>query len=121
VGSLGLLFVLDGLNREVRFASGIILAISLFICRVRFRSFYGIAEIGFGLYVLWNACTNGFNFNQDFNQLDFAHAQLDILVIQAFGAIYVMIRGMDNWLQGLPEPMRKTIEQRIQSWRLVPS
>jgi hypothetical protein len=121
ISGLSLTEMLLGESRDVIFASGAVLAVSLFFWRMRFRSWYGIAEIGFGLYVLWDASVKGRGgFSAGFDSHAFATFQLSVIFIQTFGAIYVMIRGMDNCLQGVPEPIRKSIEQHVQRWRLIP-
>jgi hypothetical protein len=120
VSGLSLTTMLLGRSRDVIFVSGVILAISLFLWRIRHRSYYGMAEIAFGLYVLWDASVKGLGgFNADFDPHAFATFQLSVIFIQTFGAIYVMIRGMDNCLQGLPEPTRKSIEERVRVWKIV--
>jgi hypothetical protein len=47
--TVGLLY---GHNKPLIFLSGVLVAVTLFFWRLRFRFVYGIIELGFGLYVL---------------------------------------------------------------------
>jgi hypothetical protein len=99
---LSLSVLVNASERPVIFASGIVLAISLFILRREIRWLYGLIEISFGLYVLWDASGKGRGaFSSDFSDA-FSKFQLAVVVIQTLGAIYVLIRGMDNFAQGYP-------------------
>ena len=93
-------------------------ALSLFFWRFRFRLLYGIIELGFGLFVLWYAASQGrgdvsSNFSSNFNRF-----QLSVVLIQTFGAIYVLIRGMDNLFQGLSADTRERFERRLKQWHI---
>ncbi len=110
--------LLEGTSRQMIFGGGIVVAISLFCFRFRFRLIYGLGELVFGLLVLWDATGKGRGaFSSDFSS-DFDIFQLSVVVIQIFGAIYVLIRGMDNCYQGLPEARRKAIDEKIKQWHL---
>jgi hypothetical protein len=80
----------------------------LFFLRLRFRFLYGLIEVGFGLCVLWDASGKGRgDFSSGFSS-GFDTFQLSVVLIQTFGAVYVLIRGLDNLLQGLsPEGKAK--------------
>jgi hypothetical protein len=99
-------------------ASGIFTAVSLFLLRVRFRLLYGAIEIIFGLYVLWNVSDKGRGgFSSGFSA-GFDTFQISVVLIQTFGAVYVLIRGLDNLLQGLPAENRAKFETRIREWHV---
>jgi hypothetical protein len=99
-------------------AGGIFTAISLFLLRLRFRGLYGAIEVLFGLYVLWNASGNGRGeFSSEFSS-GFDTFRLSVVLIQTFGAIYILIRGLDNLLQGLPAETRERFERRIREWHV---
>ena len=105
-------------NRYLIVGSGILVALTLFFWRLRFRFLYGLTEIIFGLFVLFDASGKGRGaFGSGFSA-DFDTFQLSVVVIQTFGAIYVLIRGMDNLLQGLPATMRTRFETRAKEWHV---
>ena len=109
----GLIF---GPFRLLNWACGVILAIALFGMRMRFRCAYGALEVFFGLFVLWDAAGKGHgSFISAFSK-SFDTFQLSVIFAQTFGAIYVLIRGLDNFLQGLPEGTRKSFEERVRNW-----
>jgi len=96
--------ILESPSRAVDFIGGAVLAVSLYILRREVRSFYGVIEIVFGLYVLWYASATARGpFKPNFSDV-FEHLQLSIVIIQTFGAIYIIIRGLDNCLQGIKVP-----------------
>jgi hypothetical protein len=100
------------------FLGGIILAVALFLLRIRVRAFYGLLEIAFGLYVLWNAASEGHGgFSSGFDP-GFATFQASILVIQTVGAIYILVRGMDNVFQAFSPEARAKMEARIKAWNI---
>src|ERR1700691_5436148 len=99
-------------------ASGIFASVSLFLLRLRFRLLYGMIEVGFGLYVLWNAADKGRGgFSAGFSS-GFDTIQISVVLIQTFGAVYVLIRGLDNLLQGVPTERRAKFEARIREWKV---
>lgn len=72
----------------------------MFLLRLRERVIYGAVEVAFRVFALWDAAGKGRgDFNPDFSS-DFAKFQLTVVLIQTFGAIYVIIRGLDNCYQG---------------------
>jgi hypothetical protein len=90
----------------------------LFLLRLRFRFLYGGVELVFGLYVLWNASDKGRgSFSSGFSS-GFDTFQISVVLIQTFGAIYVIIRGLDNLMQGLSLETRTKFEARIQKWHV---
>jgi hypothetical protein len=85
---------------------------------MRVRVVYGLIEVAFGLYVLWNAAGKGHgSFSSGFSS-GFDTFQLSVILIQTFGAIYILIRGLDNLFQALPAETRERIETRIKRWHL---
>jgi hypothetical protein len=105
-------------NKKMIFLSGVIVALSLFFWRLRFRLFYGIIELIFGLYVLYDASSKGHGaFSSSFSS-SFDTFQISVIFTQTFGAIYVLIRGLDNCLQGLSPSWRQAIESKIMQWHL---
>ena len=99
-------------------ASGIVTALCLFLLRLRFRFLYGLIEVGFGLFVLWDASGKGRGgFGAGFST-GFDTFQMSVVLIQTFGAIYVLIRGLDNLLQGLSAETRAKFEARVREWHV---
>ena len=98
-------------HTPVIFLSGIVVGISLFILRREIRWFYGLIEIVFALFVLYDSAGKGRgDFSSDFGAA-FSKFQFNLVIIQMFGAIYVLIRGLDNLFQGAP-PLRAWWEAR---------
>lgn len=105
-------------NKVLVFACGVLVATALFFWRLRFRFLYGLIELGFGLYVLWNAADKGRgSFSSGFSA-DFDTFQMSVVLIQTFGGIYILVRSLDNLLQGLPTSMRTRIETRLSEWHV---
>lgn len=110
--------LVDAHSKPLIVASGIFTSVSLFLLRLRFRLLYGAIEVGFGLYVLWNAADKGRGgFSSGFSS-GFDTFQLSVVLIQTFGAVYILIRGLDNLLQGLPSEKRAKFETRIREWQV---
>ena len=81
--------------------SGLLAALAMFVSRQRCRLVYGLLELAFGVFVLWDAAGKGRgDFNNDYNNNDFSKFQLTVVLLQTFGAIYVIIRGLDHSYQG---------------------
>jgi hypothetical protein len=92
--------VFYGPNREINVVAAIVLAVSLFAVRKHYRTTYGAIEIAFGVFVLWNTWRQGRRgFSADFSS-DFDVWNWTIILLQVFGAVYVIIRGLDNIDQG---------------------
>jgi hypothetical protein len=97
----------------VVFAAGVVLALSLFNLRRLFRGLYGGIEVVFGLLVLWDSTSKGRGgFSADFSN-DFAKFQFSLVIIQTMGAVYILIRGMDNLTQGVPWLHEKLYGKRV--------
>jgi hypothetical protein len=105
-------------NRLLIFVCGLLVAATLFFWRLRFRFLYGLIELGFGLYVVWNVADKGRGgFSPGFSA-DFDTFQLSVVLIQTFGGIYILVRSLDNLLQGLPANIRTQIETRLREWHV---
>jgi len=102
-----------GSNRIGIVVGGAVAAILMFLIRLRFRLVYGLAEIVFGLFVLWDVSGKGRGaFSSEFSS-EFDVFQITVVLVQTFGAVYVLIRGLDNCHHGLPEQARKWIAVKI--------
>lgn len=110
--------LINGKTRASIFASGLVLAVSLFFWRFRFRLFYALIEIAFGLFVLWDAAGKGRgDFSSAFSS-DFLTFQLSVALLQTIAAIYVVICGLDNFFQGLGVERRQKIKARLKQWHM---
>jgi hypothetical protein len=79
---------------------GIVAAPAMFAFRQQQRLLYGLLELAFAVFFLVDASSKGRgDFNADFND-DFATFKLSVVLLQTFGAIYVIIRGLDNCYHG---------------------
>ena len=115
---VSLTFLFHSADRRIIVLCGVVVAITLFLWRIKFRFVYGVLELCFGFLVLWDAAGKGRgSFSSDFSG-DFTAFQLSVVLIQTFGAIYVLIRGMDNCLQGLPSETKTAFEAGIKQWHL---
>jgi hypothetical protein len=97
---------------------GIAAAIGLFACRSFIPRIYGLIEVFVGLFMLYLSSQTGGSFSKDFSS-DFAtvspnaqaiHVLGAIFVVQVttfLGAVFVMVRGLDNMLFG--ESRRKKL------------
>jgi len=86
-------------------SAGLVIAGSLFYIRLRARWLYAIPEIGLGLFGLSRSVpivTGGFS-PDDFSAADFDVANVKIDVLISITAVYLIIRGLDNLLQGVCE------------------
>jgi hypothetical protein len=93
--------VFYGPSRDLNVVAAIILAIALFSVRKHYRVSYGAIEIAFGLFVLaYNWRQGRGAFSSDFSSSDFDVWIWQIILLQTFTAIYVIIRGLDNIDQG---------------------
>ena len=97
-GGCGLMFASD---RWIVMASGVVLAGALFWWRLKFRLSYGVIEVVFGALALWDATGR-------------ARVALDtafdsgvdafrpyVVLMETLGAIYVLVRGLENCRLGL--------------------
>jgi hypothetical protein len=89
-----------GSSRGLNIGGAIILALSLFSVRKRYRVLYGMIEITFGIFLLAYSWRQGRGaFSAEFSS-EFDIWIWQIVFIQNFAAIYVIIRGLDNVDQG---------------------
>jgi hypothetical protein len=91
--------------------SGSVAAIALFAFRQQQRFLYGLLELVFAVFFLVDASSKGRgDFGSDFGS-DFATFKLSVVLLQTFGAIYVIIRGLDNCYQGSPPKLRAMVDR----------
>ena len=92
--------VFYGTGRELNAVAAIILAICLFSMRKHYRVSYGAIEVAFGLFLLaYNWRKGRGAFSSEFSS-DFQIWVWQVILIQTFAGIYVIIRGLDNIEQG---------------------
>jgi hypothetical protein len=99
----GALWGLFNLQGWFYVSAGLVIAGSLFCIRLRARWLYAIPEIGLGLFGLSRSVpivTGGFS-PGDFSAADFDVANVKIDVLISITAVYLIIRGLDNLLQGV--------------------
>jgi hypothetical protein len=93
--------LLTGSDHRTMFVAGVIFALLLFEMRRTRRFVYGVLEIVFGLYVLWDATTRGRGgLSSGFFNDEISASQIS--VVAELGAVYVLIRGLDNAITGWP-------------------
>jgi hypothetical protein len=75
---------------------GLVIAIALFWIRERHQKIYGPSEIAVGLFVLYQAFPKGRGaFSSGFSD-GFQTFQWSVVLISTVGAVYIMVRGLDN-------------------------
>lgn len=100
IATLALYGVFRGPSAFWVVASAIVLAVILFSIRKHYRGTYGAIEIAFGIFVLiytWSKGRGGFS--SDFSN-DFQIYEWQLILLQTFGAIYIIIRGLGSLEQG---------------------
>ena len=101
VGAVSGYFLMFASNREVVMFSGVVLATALFFWRLKFRLTYGAMEVVFGLLVLWDATGRArVALETAFDSGDSAFRPY-VVLMETLGAIYVLIRGLENCRLGL--------------------
>jgi hypothetical protein len=84
----------------IYFISGVVIAAILFWLRKRHRIVYGVAEVIAGLFTLSQSSRIGRGaFSSGFNEA-FEPYQWQLVLIATLGAIYIIIRGLDNIDEG---------------------
>ena len=84
----------------------------MFAFRQQQRLLYGLLELAFAVFVLVDASSKGRgDFSADLVGNDFATFKLSVVLLQTFGAIYVIIRGLDNCYQGSPPKLRAMVDR----------
>jgi hypothetical protein len=79
---------------------GVTIAAVLFLCRVHLQGIYGLIEIIVGLFLMFlSLVVSGGDFNNDFNK-DFDTIRYAVTTTAYLGAIFVIVRGLDNIRQG---------------------
>jgi hypothetical protein len=76
--------------------SAIVAALVLFWLRKHFRILYGLIEVAVGVFTLWSQSSVGrgafsFGFSNGFQTF-----QWQIALLATLGAIYIIVRGLDN-------------------------
>jgi hypothetical protein len=75
---------------------GFLIAVTLFRLRKSHQKIYGLSEIIFGLFILYQTFPKGRGgFSADFSD-DFQKLQSSVVLISVAGAVYIMVRGLDN-------------------------
>jgi hypothetical protein len=92
----GAIYVFDGRQQFWIFIVSIAVGLSLYVMREVDRVLYGLLEVLFAGFALWDAAGKGRgDFSNDFSN-DFQTYQWLVILLQTGGAIYVLIRGLDN-------------------------
>jgi hypothetical protein len=74
---------------------------ALYWLRAKVRVYFGLVELAFGLFVFITSIEKGRgDFDPNF-ATDFARLSISLIVVTAFTAAYIMIRGLDNIETGL--------------------
>jgi hypothetical protein len=84
------------------FLSGCGLAVLFYLLRSRDRLWYGMLELLAGAALLGNAIYSGTGrrpFSSDFSA-DFARFDAKLILLQSYGGLFIIIRGMDNISEG---------------------
>jgi hypothetical protein len=75
---------------------GLVIAIALFWIRESHQKIYGLSEVAVGLFVLYQAFPKGRGgFSSGFSD-GFQQFQWSVVLISTVGAVYIMVRGLDN-------------------------
>jgi hypothetical protein len=83
------------------FPSAFFLVFALYWLRAKVRLYFGLVEFLFGAYVFATSIQKGRGaFSPDFSA-DFARFDINLIIVTAFTAGYIMIRGLDNIETGL--------------------
>jgi len=91
-------FIFYGRGRFYIFIASIVTALALYGVRENNRRLYGAIEILFAGFALWDAAAKGRgDFNLDFSPTDFQTYQWLVILLQTGAAIYVLVRGLDNF------------------------
>ena len=86
---------------------GVAIAGGFFWLRERVRIVYAVVEIVIGFVAMYESMpiAEGEGFEQSFGHFYFSgFTNVNLLTI--FGAIYLIVRGLDNWDQGLQDSRR---------------
>jgi hypothetical protein len=75
---------------------GFLIAVTFFWMRECHQKVYGLSEIIVGLFILYETFPKGRGgFSADFSD-DFQKFQSSVVLISVAGAVYIMVRGLDN-------------------------
>ncbi len=85
-----------GYSQTIDFVFAITAAGILYLCRLKYKVFYGLIEVIVGLYLAsFSFATTG-SFSKDFDPRNFDVVHLSVTITTYLGAIFVMVRGFDN-------------------------
>jgi hypothetical protein len=83
------------------YPSSFFILFALYWLRAKVRVYFGLVELAFGLFVFITSIEKGRgDFDPNF-ATDFARLSISLIVVTAFTAAYIMIRGLDNIETGL--------------------
>jgi hypothetical protein len=81
--------------------AGIILGFAFFWLRDHHRISYGLSEVAAGIFGLYQTSSVGRgDFSADFSSSDFRTFQWKVAFFATLGAVYIIVRGLDNISQG---------------------
>jgi hypothetical protein len=111
IAGVALYLVVYPSTKATIIVGGIVAALAMFAFRQQQRLLYGLLELAFAVFFLVDASSKGRgDFSADFGN-DFATFKLSVVLLQTFGAIYVIIRGLDNCYQGSPPKLRAMVNR----------
>jgi hypothetical protein len=88
-------------RKDWMYPSSVFILFALYWLRAKVRVYFGLVEFVFGLFVFITSIQRGRgDFSSDFSA-DFARFDINLIVVTAFSAAYIMIRGLDNIETGL--------------------
>ena len=86
--------------RSLYLIAGIVLALSLFWVRGRYRILYGTAEFTAGAFTRLQSYSHGRGaFSTAFNEA-FQRYEWQVVFLTTLAGVYIMVRGLDNVSQG---------------------
>lgn len=85
----------------VVFCAAVVAAAALFTLRETDRATYGAVEILFALGVLWRTAGEAFVPAASQTSPEIAEYEWDVVLLQIGAATYVLVRGLDNFTNGL--------------------
>lgn len=75
---------------------GLVIAVTLFLMRQHHQKIYGMSEVAVGLFILYQNYPQGRGaFSSGFSD-GFQTFRWSVVLISTVGAVYIMVRGLDN-------------------------